>query len=484
MILKLAFKNIVSRKSSLVIVLFISFAIAMLVLTNSIFDSTENGIKETFVSSFTGDLVIRPKNETPLSLLGDETPITGSFSEIPQVNPFEHIYDILDSMPEIQLINPQISGMVALDIRGQKFPAIIFGTETDSYLKIMDAVNILEGKPYAENEKGIMLSTQIAKKIGAGLGSDIQFIVAQGLTARIRSAPITAIYSYPVENAVFDQIVLMNPETARELLGMTSMYDSEELVLDEETENLLSDYDLDSLFDQDSDFFAGPDDLAQSQEEKREAVSEVKKSSAIDLLSEASGTSWNFIVCKLYDSKDSGRIIKKLNRTFKKQGWPVEAVNWRNAAGSTAMYLYFLRLILNLGIIIVLIAGFIIINNTLVINILDRIQEIGTMRAIGARKSFVSLQCMAETLMLSLFAGFAGLIAGGILSHIVSVMNITFSNAFLIQLFGGNTLVTVLKFSSLCKCFLVSLILGMVAWIYPVHIALNTSPVTAMTGGK
>ena len=40
-----------------------------------------------------------------------------------------------------------------------------------------------------------MLSTQIANKIGAGIGSDIQFIVAEGLSARIRTARITAIYS-------------------------------------------------------------------------------------------------------------------------------------------------------------------------------------------------------------------------------------------------------------------------------------------------
>ena len=109
MIFKLALKNIISRKSSIVIVLFIAFAVATLVLTNAIFDSTENGIQETFVSSFTGDLVIRPKNETPLSLLGDETPITGSFMEIPLVSPYEEVSDYLQTVPEIIRINPQVS---------------------------------------------------------------------------------------------------------------------------------------------------------------------------------------------------------------------------------------------------------------------------------------------------------------------------------------------------------------------------------------
>lgn len=482
MILKLAFKNIISRKSSSVIILFIAFAVAVLVVTNAIFDSTENGIQETFVSSFTGDIVIRPKNDTPLSLLGDETPVTGSFTEIPQVSPYSIIYDYLESIPQITALSPQVSGLSALDFNNQKFPSIVFGVETDEYLKIMDSVKIVEGRPFARNEDGIMLSTQIAKKIGAKLGSDIQFIVTEGLTARIRSVPITGIYSYPVENTIFDQIVLMNSKKARDLLGMSTLYDAEDIVLDEATEELLSDYDLDSLFDEAADFSAGT--LFSEKETTKESESVKDKEQKVAKVTNADNTVWNFIVCSVDSDKDINRLIRKLNRYFKHNDWNVEAVNWRSAAGSTAMYLYFLRLILNIGIIVVLFAGFIIINNTLVVNILDRIQEIGTMRAIGTSKLFVSLQCMAETLILAVTAGIIGLILGCVFSHIVLSMHITFSNNFLIQLFGGNTLVTVVKASNLFNCFCVSLLLGMVAWIYPVHTALNTSPVTAMTGAK
>ena len=44
MLFYLAFKNIVSRKSSFVIVLFIAFAVMLMAVINSVFDSTENGI--------------------------------------------------------------------------------------------------------------------------------------------------------------------------------------------------------------------------------------------------------------------------------------------------------------------------------------------------------------------------------------------------------------------------------------------------------
>ena len=94
-ILRLALKNILSRKSSAAIVLFVSAAISLLVVINSVFDCTEYGIEEVFKNSFTGDFVIRPKATAPLSLFGDETPFTGELSEIPELFPYENLCDFL-----------------------------------------------------------------------------------------------------------------------------------------------------------------------------------------------------------------------------------------------------------------------------------------------------------------------------------------------------------------------------------------------------
>lgn len=474
MIIKLALKNILARKSSIVIVLFIAFSVALFVITNSIFDSTENGIQETYVSSFTGDILIRPKNESPLSILGDETPVTGTFSETPILSPYLDIVDFIQENPNIDSFCPLISGFVALEYKNQKFPCIIFGVNAEDYLNIMNAIKIEQGKPFENDKEGIMLSTQISKHLNADIGSDIQFVVARGLSARIRTAPITAIYSYPVENSIFDEIVIISHEIARELLDIAGMYDSDDVVLEEDLENLLSDFDLESMFEE-------AEDVGQITKENSVFVSSDENSFQEN---EAKASSWNFITCKVKNKKEVKHTIRMLNRYFKNNSWPVEAVNWRHAAGSNAMYLYFLRLIMNIGIFIILFAGFIVINNTLIINILDRTCEIGTMRAIGTTKKFVSLECMSETLIISIIAGFIGCLMGVILSYIISKSNIALTNAFLIQLFGCNKLVTLITAKNLFSSFCVSLSIGVVAWIYPVLAALKTSPVVAMQGGK
>ena len=143
-----------------------------------------------------------------------------------------------------------------------------------------------------------------------------------------------------------------------------------------------------------------------------------------------------------------------------------------------------MRIIFNIGISIVLFAGFIIVNNTLVINVLDRTQEIGTMRAIGAKKRFISLQCMAETFIMTLTSGVIGVLLGTWACHLITKANIVLHNSFLIQLFGGDALQIFVTPLNVVKMFALVIGLGIVGWIYPVINAVRVSPVRAMQGAR
>ena len=101
MIFKLACKNVVSRRSSFVIILFVSFAVCLFCVANTIFDSTEQGVQSTYVSSFTGDLIIRPSGNLQLSLFGDETPITGELTELARIVPYSEIIKSIKEQEEV-----------------------------------------------------------------------------------------------------------------------------------------------------------------------------------------------------------------------------------------------------------------------------------------------------------------------------------------------------------------------------------------------
>ncbi len=481
--LKFAFRNIISRKSSLVIILFVAFSIALLVMANAIFDGTRTGIEKTFSDNFTGDIVIRPKAQFPMSLFGDETPITGELSDLPQLIPFGDIYDFVKASPLVEEAVPQITGQAVLRVSNRNAPGYFFGVVGDEYLELMQGIKIVEGSPYRAGEDGIMLSTEFVKKVKSDLGAELhvgdilQAASFTGTSFALRAAPLRAIYEYSVHNDLQDRIVLISPGILRELVGLGTT-EIDPALFTEENSGLLemvSDGSIDDLFSgEDSDFEgsydAPPPEENLGLETSAELASDDKNAETI----------WNYIVCSVSEGVSPRGAIRKMNGEFSKREWQVEAVNWRAAAGMLAQYIYWMRLVFNIGLLIIIATGYIIVNNTLVIAALDRSAEIGALRAIGASRRFIGMEYLLETLMLTVTAGIIGCILGVIGNSLLSGGAVTFTNSYLIQLFGGSTLHTVVSASNIFWGMILSLALALVAWIYPVQIALGTSPVVAM----
>ena len=489
MIFKLAYKSVVSRKSSFVIILFISFAVCLFCVANAVFDSTEQGVQTTYVSSFTGDLIVRPSGKLQLSLFGDETPITGELTTLNTVVPYKEITDYIKSQENVQAVLGQISGIAAMEYGGVRTATYLFGVNGDEYAAVMSSIKILEGQPYTQGQKGVMLCKNAVEKLGASLGETIQFIVTDGPYVRIRAAPLTAIFEYEVYNSIFDRFAIVDADTVRSLLDISDSVSEDNIEIAQENTTLLNqdtDFDFDSLFDDAGDtdaiwdvFFEEDAELPE-EEIIEETVEEVKE----EPVQYVPSSTWNFLIIRLKSPADAKKTISKLNRVFKKNNWPVQATDWRHAAGSTCLYLYWMRIILNIGITIVLFAGFIIVNNTLVINVLDRIQEIGTMRAIGTKKRYISLQCMIETFILTLTSGVIGVLLGVWCCSLITKAHIVLTNSFLIQLFGSEAITVFVTGGNVLKMFGIVILLGIIGWIYPVINAVRVSPVVAMQGAR
>ncbi len=489
MIFKLAYKNVISRRSSFVIILFISFAVCLFCVANAVFDSTEQGVEATYVSSFTGDLIVRPSGNLQLSLFGDETPITGELTQLSRVIPYKELTDYVKAQKETDSVLGQVSGMAAMEYGSVRTATYLFGVNGDEYVNAMPSIKILEGQPYTEGQKGVMLCKNAVEKLGVSLGQTVQFIVTDGPYVRIRAAPLTAIFEYEVYNSIFDRFAIVDADTVRSLLDISDSVASEEIEIDSENTTLLDqdlDFDFDSLFDEAGDTEALWDD--EFFDEELELSAEPEPEPVVPEIVEEPvyipSTSWNFLIIRLKPQENAEKVIKKLNRYFKKNSWPVQATDWRHAAGSTCLYLYWMRIIFNIGITIILFAGFIIVNNTLVINVLDRTQEIGTMRALGTKKRFVSLQCMIETFIMTITSGIIGVLLGVWVCRLITKAHIVLHNTFLIQLFGGDALNIFVTGPNVLKMFLLVILLGIVGWIYPVINAVKVSPVVAMQGGR
>lgn len=474
----LALRNVISRKSSVVIILFIAFAIALLFTSNAVFDGTDSGMERTFINSFTGNIVICPKTEFPLSLFGDETPVTGELSQIPSLIPYSQIVEQTQGVKGISSLTPQISGAAVMNINNTRLPFSLFGVEGGSYVKLMSSIKIEKGEPYAEGKPGLMLSTDALSVINdvtgihLALGDSIQLLTTDGTSFSIRSVPLTAIYSYESKNQTLSRIALVSPQTLRDLCGMQDY--SEDVNIQDSQMNLIEEESsIDDLFSSSSDF----------------ALDETEGGPELELFSAAEkqaapvkSSVWSYIICKTDGSVKDKKVIRSLNRLFKEKGWNVQAVNWRGAAGGSVYISFYLRLIFNIGIVMVLLTGFIVVNNTLTVSSISRICETGTIRALGGKRGFVISEFLFETSFLTIISGFFGCILGSLIVFAVTKAHIALSNTYLSQLFGGSTLEAALTSSNFLQCMALSVVLALAGCVYPVKTALEASPVEAMRG--
>ncbi|MBY0428718.1 MAG: ABC transporter permease [Alphaproteobacteria bacterium] len=112
-----------------------------------------------------------------------------------------------------------------------------------------------------------------------------------------------------------------------------------------------------------------------------------------------------------------------------------------------------------------LLVGGIGIMNILLVSVTERTREIGIRMAIGAQRIHVLLQFLVESILLSLIGGSAGIIAGILISMIVS------------SLAGWPTLLSPLI---MLVAFLFSAIVGLVFGYYPANRASRLNPIEAL----
>jgi ABC-type lipoprotein release transport system permease subunit len=123
----------------------------------------------------------------------------------------------------------------------------------------------------------------------------------------------------------------------------------------------------------------------------------------------------------------------------------------------------------------------IIIMNTLSMAALERTGEIGMMRAVGARKSFITKLFFAETVQLALVFGAAGILCGMLLVWGLAAMNIPVGdNEVLGLLFGGDTFQPIIRMVGIVLGFVQLAIVTVLAVIYPLTVARKITPLDAI----
>ena len=112
-----------------------------------------------------------------------------------------------------------------------------------------------------------------------------------------------------------------------------------------------------------------------------------------------------------------------------------------------------------------LLVGGIGIMNMMLTTVTERTKEIGLRKAIGARKSDISTQFLAEAITLTIIGGIVGIAVGWLISFVVNLTGVV---------------ATSVSLSSIILAFGVSAIVGVVFGYYPARRAASLNPIEAL----
>jgi putative ABC transport system permease protein len=244
--------------------------------------------------------------------------------------------------------------------------------------------------------------------------------------------------------------------------------------------------DIDSLFSAESSPSpagkkAGESPAPVSLDELKRLMSEAHRAGvAADVSPLSHQGAWHFILLRTAQGADKGRIANALRKELSGAGLAVQVRDWRGTAGAVALYVFLMQIVLYTGLFMV--GGIVVIltMNSLVMSVFERTGEIGTMRAIGARRGFIRGLFIVETFTLTLISGVAGILLGSGAVALFNKAGLQFNNQILSLVFGGSSLHVGISSGNIALSIVASLILGAVAWVYPVRLALHIPPVRAI----
>jgi ABC-type antimicrobial peptide transport system permease subunit len=155
-------------------------------------------------------------------------------------------------------------------------------------------------------------------------------------------------------------------------------------------------------------------------------------------------------------------------------------VTWKAAFGVVGSMATIIKGSLFGFVMLLFVVAIIIIVNTLSMAALERIPEIGMMRAVGARKSFVGGMFLGETAILAILFGGAGIIVGILVTMFVSLLEITTDNDLVQLLYGGDTFNPILSAGDVALTLFQLGLVTIIAVIYPVKVARDITPLDAI----
>ncbi|MCY1076219.1 ABC transporter permease [Archangium lansingense] len=182
----------------------------------------------------------------------------------------------------------------------------------------------------------------------------------------------------------------------------------------------------------------------------------------------------------LKDPDTLEQTIVELQESAKKAGLPLKVISWHQASDLVGQIILVAKLVLYAAVFIIFVVAVVIINNSVMMATLQRVREIGTMRAIGAQRGFVLGMVLLETMVLGLVFGAVGALLGTLAVQGLGSAGIPAFHESMYFFFSGPRLFPTLQASNIVTALVIVIGVSAFSTLYPAFLATRVSPIQAM----
>jgi len=489
-IFQLALRNILrNKKNTFIIGMLIALITALFFIGNSVLGQSNEGLRRTYIENFTGDIVIQKESDVTMNLFGANTPVIDEFFTIPVLPNYQQIEQAVSRTKGVRDYTFQVSGSAVMDVQGERSKVTLIGPDPESYFSLFPGIEVHAGEVLQPGERGVMLTRsrtqRIEKSSGKELeiGSPVKLTVSSESGFRIREVPLRGIFSYRNPGLFMKDVVLADPQTVRSLnallLAESSNYEPPEEATDSMTD------DVDSLFGGSGEEEQSESSAPAEGEEEAGGISPEELNRELTAEEETEekperweGGSWHFLILRTEQGASADAVRSRLNEKIGEYG--ATAVDWRTAAGTSALLVLMVQVLFNMGFTLVAIAGIIGMVNILLISVFRRTREIGTLRAIGASDGYIRGLIFTENLGITLLGGVLGVLLGALLLQGLNSAEIAIGNRLVVSLLGQKVIDIAFSLSTALQGIGAAIALGFIASLYPVQRAIGIDPIVAV----
>lgn len=488
------------RGKSLVIGSILFLGAFLMTLGNGVVGGMEAGLQRNVRESFTGDVVIasaaNQSDNFILEMMGRAVEPTGEYLRL---------REILREHPLVETWLPVGKNMVMTinEDGGNPGWAFVLGVDFAAWDAMFPgSFELLTGRRPKPGEAGVLMPRGGAENLYEHTGTWYAPVGVQpdsamlseaargaGKNLRVRDSivflgfnqsnsttdmrlPILGEGRYRALNTIWGNFLLMDIRSYRQCLGYFDAEDQSRQLDGKRQQLLEADaLDLDALF--------GEEEALKSWDDA--SAPEAGISGESTMVEDPEAGIYNLVLVRLREGVSPKQGAEILNEVMKDSGLNLRAATWQTALGTVGSMSLIIKSALFLFVLLLFLVAIIIIVNTLSMAALERTAEIGMMRAIGARRSFVSAMFLGETAVLSVVFGGLGIALGALVVLIVPYFEITTKNDLLQLFFGGDAFHPLLLPSDFLLAGAQLLMVTVLAVIYPLHIARAITPLDAIS---